>query len=150
MTDLINFSIFDAMQKVISILLAFLLLTSSVGYAVNTHFCGGLAVEQSLSFHFELLDCGMDMETDCESKPAKEAVKAKACCENQHEFHQLDEDLIKQAVNASMDVKQTIAAVQTVVFEIPTTETIKHGAISNHSPPFQAVNFRLLFQTFLL
>src|SRR5690554_7293606 len=103
------------MQKVISILLAFLLLTSSVGYAVNTHFCDGLAVEQSLSFHFELLDCGMDMETDCESKPAKEALKAKACCENQHEFHQLDEDLIKQAINASKDVKQTIAAVQTVV-----------------------------------
>lgn len=138
------------MQKVISILLAFLLLTSSVGFAMNTHFCGGLAVEQSLSFHFELLDCGMDMEADCDSKPEKEAVKAKACCENQHEFHQLDEDLIKQAVNASKDVKQTIAAVQTVVFEIPTTVTIKHAAISNHSPPLQAVDIRLLFQTFLL
>lgn len=138
------------MQKVISILLAFLLLTSSVGYAVNTHFCGGLAVEQSLSFHFELLDCGMDMETDCESKPAKEALKAKACCENQHEFHQLDEDLIKQAINASKDVKQTIAAVQTVVFELSTSNSPKVRATNNHSPPLKAVDFRLLFQTFLL
>src|SRR5690554_4770786 len=125
MTDSINFSIFDTMKKGISILLAFLVLTSSVGFAMNTHFCGGLAVEQSLSFHFEVLDCGMDMETDCKSEPAKEAVKAKACCENQHEFHQLDEDLIKQAVNASLDVKQTIAAVQTVVFELSTSNSPK-------------------------
>jgi hypothetical protein len=138
------------MQKVISILLAFLLLTSSVGFAMNTHFCGGLAVEQSLSFHFEDLDCGMDMEFDCESEPAKEAVKAKACCENQHEFHQLDEDLIKQAVNASKDVKQTIAAVQTVVFETSTSSTLKVRATNNHSPPLQKVDIRLLFQTFLL
>lgn len=74
------------LKKVISISLALLLLTSHLGFAVGTHFCGGLAVKAKLMIGHEHLDCGMaDMDKECEGKSdGKTYLDKMPCCENEY------------------------------------------------------------------
>jgi len=79
------------MKKIFSTLLALLLFISNLGLAMNTHFCGGEAVETSLTLGLDNLDCGMaSMEDACENN--QHQVKSESCCENQHQVLQIDED----------------------------------------------------------
>ena len=68
------------MKKAFSIFLAILMLVSSTGIAANTHFCGGEAVERTLSLGIEHLDCGMaETEQSCSSKDGHDQIDARYC-----------------------------------------------------------------------
>ena len=59
---------------------------SHLGFAVGTHFCGGLAVESKLLLGHSHLDCGMsDMDTSCERKSQTKTYLDKIpCCDNEY------------------------------------------------------------------
>jgi hypothetical protein len=138
-------------KKVISISLALLMLVSNVGFTLNTHFCGGEAVETSFSIGLHNPDCGMpDMDRDCETIPStEEQVKSKPCCENQHQLIQLDENADLQAfsteVNPTFFVAFVHSFVQPILFA---DQAFVHNTY--YSPPIPDKDIQVLFQTFLI
>ena len=47
------------MKRILSILLAILMLTTNMSITFATHYCGGKAVKSSISFGHDELSCGM-------------------------------------------------------------------------------------------
>mgnify|MGYP003630990226 CR=1 FL=1 len=138
------------MKKAFSIFLAILMLVSSTGIAANTHFCGGEAVERTLSLGIEHLDCGMaETEQSCSSKVQHDQIDARPCCSNQHDLLQLDEDatLMQQAPVVN---KTFIAAfIHTFVIQI-FSFVKKESFYLNYSPPLLKQDVQVLFQSFLI
>ena len=139
------------MRKVISILLAILMLTTNVGFAVNTHFCGGLAVKSSFSIGIHELDCGMaNMDQECETNlPRESQIIPKPCCEDTHQVILMDDEAEIQSV--SMDLNQTFFTtflhtfIQPIIF---TNQAENHFAFYP-TPPLKR-DIQILFQSFLI
>lgn len=143
--------ILNKMKKIISILLAVLMLASNVGFAVNIHYCGGEAVEHSLSVGIEHLDCGMandDME--CSNADAENSeFHPQSCCDNQHQLFQLDEEM--ELGSRHLAVSQTffIAFIHSFVSGLFAVDKLSTEYL-NYSPPLLERDAQSLFQTFLI
>lgn len=73
------------LKKIISISLIILLITSHLGIAVGTHYCGGLAVETRAMIGHQHMDCGMgDMDSDCEGTDSETRFDKLPCCQNEY------------------------------------------------------------------
>ena len=139
------------MKRIISISLALLMLVSHVGFTMNTHFCGGKAMETSFSIGPQNLDCGMsDMEKECESIPSKEKqIKQKPCCENQHQLLQLDENADVQITSIEVHPVFLIAFIHSFVQPVLFADQFPiHNTY--YSPPIPDRDIQVLFQTFLI
>lgn len=138
-------------KKVVSISLALLMLVSSVGFSMNTHFCGGEAVETSFSIGLHNPDCGMpDMDRECESIPSKEKqIKQKPCCENQHQLLQLDENADVQITSIEVHPVFLVAFIHSFVQPVLfADQSLIHNTY--YSPPIPDRDIQVLFQTFLI
>ncbi|HCQ14908.1 MAG TPA: hypothetical protein DIU20_01525 [Cryomorphaceae bacterium] len=138
------------MKKVFSIFLAILMLVSNIGIAANTHFCGGEAAEHTLSLGIEHLDCGMaEMETSCSSENGFDSLKAKPCCDNQHDLLQLDEDAT--LIQFSPEINKTFIAAFIHSFVVQIFYFVeKESFYLNYSPPLLKQDVQVLFQSFLI
>ena len=65
-----------------------------MGWAVNTHFCGGHAVKTRLSIGFKHLGCGMEnVKVSCESGLMQNAQFSETpCCEDQYQQLEVDDN----------------------------------------------------------
>lgn len=138
------------MKKVVSIFLALLMLASTIGFATNTHFCGGEAVEHTLSLGIEYLDCGMaEAPEQCSSENGHDQVRSKPCCENQHELLQLEADAT--VIQHSLEVNKTffVDFIHTFVAQLYTFEKQVPDYL-NYSPPLLEQDVQILFQSFLI
>ncbi|MBI1185344.1 hypothetical protein GC194_13820 [bacterium] len=138
------------LQKVTAIFLALLVLIANLGMSVNTHFCGGKAVQHQLSLGIIDLDCGMGMDAaicDMESEAAPSIAK-QACCSNEHLQMQTDENFTFQKNEAAVSLP--MIATLMVVFA-PYLAKSAHQAPhhSLYSPPQLHPNIRVLIQSFL-
>ncbi len=126
------------------------MLASNIGIASNTHFCGGEAVEHTLSLGIEHLDCGMaETEQSCSSANGHDQLNAKPCCDNQHDLLQLDEDvtLIQQAPEVNKTF--VVAFIHTFLVQVFSFEK-KESFYLNYSPPLLKQDVQVLFQSFLI
>lgn len=139
------------MKRIISISLGLLMLVSNVGFTMNTHFCGGEAVETSFSIGLHNPDCGMpDMDRDCETIPyTEEQIKSKPCCENQHQLLHLDENADVQATSVEFNPVFFVAFIHSFVQPVLFAD---QSLVDNtyHSPPIPDKDIQVLFQTFLI
>jgi len=69
-------------RKIAHIVLAFLLLTTTIGFTVSKHYCGSRLVE--ISINYEAESCCDDLGTS-------------NCCHNETEYFQLKEDFVSPA-----------------------------------------------------
>jgi hypothetical protein len=139
------------MKRIISISLALLMLVSIVGFSMNTHFCGGVAVETSFSIGLHNPDCGMsDMDGDCKKEPSsQEQVKPKPCCENQHEVLQLDENANLQAFSVDVNPVFFVALVHYLIQPILYIQQAEITYVTYSSPSLDQ-DVQVLFQSFLI
>src|SRR5690606_6136528 len=63
-------------QKIMSPLMALLVLFSTMSFTVDMHFCGGHLVDKAIFSEVE--KCGMEMD----SKTAEDTVQKPSCCED--------------------------------------------------------------------
>ena len=66
-------------KKLVSFLLAFLVFSTQIGYALNIHYCGDRIAEISLA-HFSA-NCGMESQKNSE-EPLKKEFSKKSCCKD--------------------------------------------------------------------
>lgn len=139
------------MKKVISISLTLLMLVSNIGFAMNTHFCGGKAVETTFTLGLGNPDCGMeDMEQECENMPSEEEqIKAKPCCENHHQVIQTDDIAKTQPSTSVVNPLFFTAFVQVFIQPLFFVDK-RQSEYSEYPPPFFERDVQVLFQTFLI
>ena len=139
------------MKRLIALFLAFLLLTSNIGFAMATHFCGGHAVKSKLAIGMIDLDCGMaQMDTECENKPPKGiTIKSEPCCNNDYQSLQTDDDYTSGLVHVKLH-PDFVTAFMPSFFNVSVLPEKTKNLFSCHSPPPSGKNIQVLFQTFLI
>ena len=142
------------MKKFLSIFLSILLLASSTGVTLATHYCGGMAVESQLMLGLAGLDCGMndmDKDTGCknQSEDSISHLKAENCCENHYVSIDSEDTVITQLVLHSPDFKFFVAFAFTYL-GLQLSEVDHNTPYLNYSPPLLAQDIPVLYQSFLL
>ena len=136
------------MKKIFSTLLALLLFISNLGLAMNTHFCGGEAVETSVTLGLDNLNCGMaSMEEPCENN--QQQVKSESCCENQHDILQIDEDFEFNSAPINLNPIFITALIHSFVQPLTFFEQ-KHIQYKAYDPPIPSKDVQVLYQAFLI
>lgn len=139
------------MKKILSVSLALIILFANIGFSMNTHFCGGEAVETSYSIGLHSPDCGMDnMDGTCETTPpTEEQIIPQPCCENQHQLMQLDEQATIQS--GTVFTHFVFLAAFIAVFVQPVI--IADHTFTQHTnyrAPLPDEDIQVLFQTFII
>lgn len=138
------------MKKVVSIILAALLLVSNIGFSKNVHYCAGIAVKSTVSVGLHKLDCGMQgMDLNCESDYSDQTtVQKRSCCENEHQIFQLKEEV---KVQPSYELQPLFVVAFVHTFLVPvfvsSAEQTNHTA---YTPPIWDKDLNILFQNFLI
>lgn len=112
------------MKRIIAISLAGLMLLSTLGLNMATHYCGGQAVISTLTFGHEHLDCGMgEAKLDCSLQSSLPSFQKQTCCENNYatlhiedefksgsQLHQIQSPFVLVEISFSDDLFATAAA----------------------------------------
>ena len=127
--------------KISSVLLAFLMLFSSVGFSINVHFCKGEI--ENISIMGSNSTC--NMENNFHKKCSKENISKEKCCVNKS-------FILSKINNASSEKSYSSNAWQSLLF-IASQKTYLGLNASTHkaysSPYFYLKkNFTVLFQVF--
>lgn len=129
-------------SKIISIVLAFLVLFSTFSFTVEKHYCGEFLMD--VSFTGDAEDCGMKME-------AKAKTKKKSCCKD--EIHHLDgQDELQQFFIDDFDLeKQKFVTAFLISYQdLFIKNESKNNYYKDFSPPDIPKDYQILFQTFLI
>ena len=136
------------MKRILAIFLALILLTTNIGLAMATHYCGGEAVKTQLMLGHGHLDCdmsGMDMGAENTEK----GPKAKNCCENQYQTFEIDGDYHPGFAQLIFNLDFVVALVHTFLSIAPVPETEK-SPYAHYSPPLLLRDIPVLNQVFLI
>jgi len=136
------------MKSSVSILLAFLLLFSTVGMAKTTHWCMGHAMDSAIGFGEKHLDCGMELPADQENEATPEDPSS--CCENKTQHLQVDDDFQVSQLDFQLNPSFTLPFIQVFGFGLDffAVSAIHFPTESSPDPPKR--DFQLLYQTFLI
>ncbi|PQJ82850.1 HYC_CC_PP family protein [Polaribacter glomeratus] len=128
--------------KIISFLLAFLVLFSTFSFTVAKHYCGDLLVD--VSFTGQAEGCAMNM--DSVTSPKK-----KNCCKD--EVHQIDgQDQLQfnKVDKISFSKQQFIASFLTSYTDLFLKNESENNFYNNFSPPDIRLEYHVLYQIFLI
>ncbi len=137
--------------RLLALSLAFLVATSTTGFAMSFHYCGGIL--KSVSLIGEPHDCHEVAKSCCAKKAKQEKTTCKPskdgkCCDNQTEWLQADSDLIPAFTGNFQDIQW-----ETAVPRIPTyLFSGIHKKVSyfpTYRPPPIIRDVQVLFCTFL-
>ncbi len=134
------------MKKLMAISLALVLLTSNIGLAMVTHYCGGQAVKSQLTIGHGNLGCGMDMRTSSEQSKAVDN-ESSGCCENQYQSFEIEDDYSLLQLSLNLDF---IAAFVHSFLEIVLVPGQQHPQYAHYSPPLLLRDIHILNQVFII
>jgi hypothetical protein len=137
-------------HKIFAISLAFLLLFSSSGLAMDMHYCKGEL--KSISFFGTVKSCHLQPELPpCHKTQKEEKEHQNECCENQQ---MVIEKTNFNATNPQLVSFEnlTIEFVCTWVTVFVTSQdiTIKAGSLPEYKPPLPKRNIQAHLQTFII
>jgi len=135
------------MKSTVSILLAFLLLFSTVGMAKTTHWCMGHEMESAIGFGEKHLDCGMELPNEDSTTSSEDPS---SCCENKTQHLQVDDDFQVSQIEFQLSPSFILPLLQAFVFEVDFLTINEVDFPSEHSPPVPKRDFQLLYQSFLI
>ncbi len=136
------------MKKVMAISLALVLLTSNIGLAMVTHFCGGKAVKSQFVIGHGNLGCGMsDMEMASGQKPAGMEYEPSGCCEDQYHSFEIEDDFNLLQLSLNLDF---VAAFVPAFLDFALSSEDEHPMYGHYSPPLLLKDIPILHQVFII
>jgi hypothetical protein len=138
------------MKKVFAIVFTLLMLTSSVGITIATHYCNGKAVKTALSLGLADVECDMaDRPASCGKNDHSSALNKKNCCAN--DLVQVTvEDYTAPAVMHSSPDFHFVAALATVYYNLYDVQASPEVRCEEYSPPLPDRNIQVMLQSFLI
>jgi hypothetical protein len=122
-----------------------------MGFALATHFCGGLAVETALVFGHKTLDCGMpNMDEASKSSEQKEtSISKTACCQNEHQSLDLEDNFKPSHIFSTINADFVVAFIFSF-FDFPFFATNEKPQFANYLSPLIKQDISVLYQVFQL
>ncbi len=132
-------------HKIVSFLMAFVVLFSTMSFAVNMHYCGDSLVDVAVFSKAE--SCGMEMNDlgECKTSTVK-----KDCCNERQLVHQGEDSFQPFFQDLSFD--QQVFVVSYIYSYINLFEGLQDRVIpfKDYSPPLVVKDIQLLDQVFLI
>lgn len=131
-------------HNIVSTLMAFLVLFSTVSFTVDKHFCGSILVD--LAVFSEAKTCGMEAHQD----DAEPSEKKDSCCSNEKIAIE-GQDELKSAFKA-LDLDQQVFLASFTYSYFNLFEGLPEQIIpfSDYSPPLLVTDIQLMDQVFLI
>jgi len=125
------------------------MLTSHLGFAVGTHYCGGHAVESKLMLGHSHMDCGMgDMDKDCARKTDSKTYLDKVpCCENEYLSMEVEDEFNPGLEQSKLSMDFVASFVITYLDRFLDQEEPQY---SDYDPPLVTRDISILHQVFLI
>src|SRR5690606_10517387 len=134
------------MKKLMAISLALVLLTSNIGLAMVSHYCGGQAVKSQLTIGHGNLGCGMDMRTSSEQSRSADN-EASGCSEYKYQAFAIEDDYSLLQLSLDFDA---VAAFVLSFLEIVLVPGQQHPQCADYSPPLLLSDIHILNQVFII
>lgn len=130
------------MKKVLSVILSFVILITSMGFTVSSHICGGKRINTTVNIEPTNVSCGMKLNNVTkEIKPN--------CCEDQFQTVWLNENYTVQLQKVNLSIDFTIEPIQTLINLLPKNLTQKI-LYKNYLPPPLIKDIPVMVQSFLI
>lgn len=133
-------------HKSMSLVMAIVVLMTTMSFTVDMHYCGETLVD--FSFSQQITTCGMEkVKTvpDCENQ----TLSQKSCCSDEQMIQQGQENLKISFYSLSLE-QQIFVASFTHSYLSLFVETSDEVSFVHHSPPFIKQDVQVLHQTFLI
>lgn len=131
-------------QKIVSPLMALLVLFSTMSFTVDMHYCGGHLVDKAI--FSEVKKCGMEMD----SKTAEETVNKASCCEDISITVEGQEELKLSFDKHELQTLQFALLFSYSYLNLFEPLSEKHIPFDHYSPPRLVVDIHLLNETYLI
>lgn len=141
----------DVFRKITSVLMALVVLFTTMSFSVGLHYCGDSLADVSLYSKSE--GCGMEMEMDKTQSPMgceNPKMTKKSCCTDQQIVRE-GQDELKISFNQLTFEQQTFVA--TFVYSyINLFEGLERDFVpfTDYSPPFIERDVQILYSTYLI
>lgn len=133
------------MNRIISILLSLVILFSTTGFTLVTHFCGGVVSESKVVLFGEAPSCGMEeMEPGCDTDGA--AYSKRNCCDNESIQIKIEDEYEKTGNTKNQLSFRFLTAWIITGFNLPLSD---HPIIyADYTPPPILINRTISHQVF--
>jgi len=133
--------------NIASLLLAFIVLFSTVSFSVDKHYCGDMLFSKTVFSHAD--DCHMQPHSDCDEENFSQNKSLdNGCCQNIQEFIK-GQNLEQKALQiASLDIQKIAIVVDFNSFDFDAIYKPVAYTYQDYSPPLLVKNIPVLVQTF--
>ncbi len=132
------------LHKMFSVFLALIVLSSTMSFTIEKHFCGDKLIDVAL--FSELNKCNMDS-----SSIDLEGFVKKMCCKDEVNIVTgQDELLMHDFDDLSMDIQTALFEVTQSINHLVSVELLSKKSFNDYSPPKLIVNRLIVNQNFLI
>ena len=132
------------LHKIFSVFLALIVLSSTMSFTIEKHFCGDKLIDVAL--FSELNKCNMDSS----SIDLEEFVKKMCCKDEVNIVTGQDELLMHDFDDLSMDIQTALFEVTRSINHLVSVELLSKKSFNDYSPPKLIVNRLIVNQNFLI
>lgn len=130
--------------KILSPILAIVVLFSTMSFTVDKHYCGKMLVD--IAINKKAKTCGMEMVSSSNDS----LVGKKSCCQNEH-IVILGQDELKKNFDNSIEFPITTLPVTHSYFQLESIQELPFFVnVGNHDPPERDLDFQSLYDTYLI
>jgi len=135
-------------NKILAILMSFVVLFSTMSFTISEHYCGGDLVNTAM--FFEADSCEMEMEMDMSSSTEDCNFEKEDCCKDINKIVEGQNELNIQVVNLDFEQQSFIASF--IYSYINLFEGLDKNVVpfKNYSPPLIVKDIQVLDQVFLI
>jgi len=137
-------------HQISSIVMALLVLISTLSISVEKHYCGEHLVDVAIFTEAE--NCGMEvLDNDSIAADHDELVSQKTCCTDVVDLIEGQDELsLDQSKELSPDQKVFILSFAAVFSGLNILEPQKHTSFEHYSPPIVVKDIQVLNEAFLI
>lgn len=136
----------DALHKIVSIAMVFLLLLSTISWKVEKHYCMGRLMDMAL--FVDVADCGMGMAYNENSQNLDETKQP--CCDDEVIFIDGQDDLKIVFNDLDTDQQSFLIAFKHSYLNLFHVQTEKSVPFEQYPPPILVKDIQLLDEVFLI
>jgi len=135
-------------KKISAILMAFVVVFSTMSFTISQHYCGGDLVNTAM--FFEVDSCEMEMEMNMPSSTEDCNFEQEDCCKDVINIIEGQNELNQQFINLNFD--QQVFITSLVYSYVNLFEGLDKNIVpfKNYSPPLIVTDIQVLDQVFLI
>lgn len=133
-------------QKIVSSLMALLVLFSTMSFTVDMHFCGGQLIDKAI--FSEVKSCGMEMHT--EHNTSNYEIQKPSCCEDISITVEGQEELKVSVDKQELQTLQFALLFSYSYLSLFESLSEKHTPFDDYSPPLLTRDRCVLNETYLI